>query len=86
MLSSFAHPIDQPQNVPQKTKPLTIKYFQPLRKENKQLTKFDGNMVHYKRWAERITDYLARGRKEYPELLKTAAKHPGLSLKATFWG
>ena len=48
MTNYFANLAGQPQHAPQTTHPLTVKDSEPLRKENKQLTKFDGNMMHYK--------------------------------------
>ena len=85
MPNYFANPAGQPQHVPQTANPLTVKDFEPIRRKTNKLAQFHGNMVHYKRWAERVTDHLAKGRKKYRELLKTAAKHPGPLLKATLW-
>ena len=64
MPNSVANPTGQQQHAPQTAHQLTCRDFEPIRKENKQLTKFDGNMVHYKRWAGRVTDHLAKGRRK----------------------
>ena len=50
MTNSFAQP---PGYTPCKQPSVTIKDSEPIRKENRALTKLDGNSIHYERHAER---------------------------------
>lgn len=85
MPSSFANPAGQQQHAPQTAHQLTIRDFEPVRKENKQLTKSDGNRVHYKKGAERMTDHVAKGRRDFRKLLKMAQQNPVPPTKAILW-